>query len=142
MDPQYKPNLLQALTRSPFHPCSTLDPSSYFNKTNKQPSPDKNSANNSRLPNPDLFPYLSRTLAASEVKHRVKTEISDSESLDAVDAAAVMLSLKNGPRYRQKKEKSGIWQVITTSPSQDHTYSAASGDVLQCDEAFESDDDR
>lgn len=75
------------------------------------------------------------------MKQRVKSEVSD-DSLDAVDAAAVMLSLKNGPRYRQKKEKSGIWQVITTSPSQDHTYSAASGDALQSDEAFESDEDR
>jgi hypothetical protein len=30
---QFRPNLLQALTRSPFHPCSTLDKNAYVNKT-------------------------------------------------------------------------------------------------------------
>lgn len=68
----------------------------------------------------------------------VKTEVSD-DSLDEVDAAAVMLSLRNGPRYRQKKP---LYQVITTSPSQDHTYSAADNVNGSHDEAFESDDDR
>lgn len=133
VDQQYKPNLIQALTRSPFHPCSTLDPSTYLDKSH---SSQKNSM--SRLPNPDLYPYLSKKLASTVVK----SETSD-ESLDAVDAAAVMLSLKNGPRYRQKKEKAFYCQVITTSPSQDHTYSAAdSVDPLGNDEAFESDEER
>jgi forkhead box protein N len=98
----------------------------------------------SRLPNPELYPYLSRKLASAELNsnRHIKSEASD-ESLDAVDAAAVMLSLKNGPRYRQKKEKGLHCQVITTSPSQDHTYSAAdSVDPLGTDEAFESDDER
>ncbi|KYB27821.1 forkhead box protein N3 isoform X1 [Tribolium castaneum] len=142
VDQQYKPNLIQALTRSPFHPCSTLDPSTYFNNNNKSNlTPEKSSM--SRLPNPELYPYLSRKLASAELNNRnIKSENSD-ESLDAVDAAAVMLSLKNGPRYRQKKEKALYCQVITTSPSQDHTYSAAdSVDPLGTDEAFESDDER
>ena len=65
-----------------------------------------------------------------------RSETSD-DSLDAVDAAAVMLSLRNGPKYRQRK--SNMWQVITTSPSQDHTYSAAEN---LGDEAFESEDER
>lgn len=135
MDQQYKPNLIQALTRSPFHPCSALESSSYQLPYGK--STEKNSI--SRLPNPDLYPYLSRKLASAEFK--IKSETSD-ESLDAVDAATVMLSLKHGPRYRQKREKAMFCQVITTSPSQDHTYSAAdSMDPLATDEAFESDDD-
>lgn len=111
VDPQYRPNLLQAMTRSPYHPCSTLDPSAYFGNKSK-PIQEKTTAN--RLPNPELFPYLSSEM------NKFKSEISD-DSLDEVDAAAVMLSLRNGPRTRQKK----VWQVITTSPSQDHTYSAA-----------------
>jgi forkhead box protein N len=142
VDQQYKPNLIQALTRSPFHPCSTLDPSTYFNNNKNNSSPEKSSM--SRLPNPELYPYLSRKLASAELNsnRHIKSEASD-ESLDAVDAAAVMLSLKNGPRYRQKKEKGLHCQVITTSPSQDHTYSAAdSVDPLGTDEAFESDDER
>lgn len=68
----------------------------------------------------------------------VKSEVSD-DSLDAVDAATVMLSLRNGPRHRQKKP---LYQVITTSPSQDHTYSAADNVAGSNDEAFESDEDR
>lgn len=48
------------------------------------------------------------------------------ETLDAVDAAAVMLSLKNGISSNHKRDRNS-WQVITTSPSQDHTYSAADG---------------
>lgn len=95
------------------------------------------------MPNPELYPFLSRKLASTELINcrRIKSEASD-ESLDAVDAATVMLSLKNGPRYRQKREK-GHYQVITTSPSQDHTYSAADSlDPLGTDEIFESDDER
>lgn len=46
----------------------------------------------------------------------------EEDALNDVDAAAVMLSLRNGTNYRREK---GFWQVITTSPSQDHTYSAA-----------------
>lgn len=137
VDPQFRPNLLQALTRSPFHPCSTLDPTAYFNN-NRPTSSDKNGP--CRLPNPELFPYLSRTLAASEMKHQVKLEMSD-DSLDAVDAAAVMLSLKNGPRYRHRKEKVAF-QVITNSPSEDHTYSASENLTISTDEAFESDDEK
>lgn len=128
------------MTRSPFHPCSTLDPSSYFSKP--QSTQDKSSS--LRLPNPELFPFLSRKLAASDIKiepKEIKSEIYDSESLDAVDAAAVMLSLKNGPRLNNRKEKV-MWQVITTSPSQDHTYSAADNvDDGGVDEAFESDEE-
>ncbi|GJQ64959.1 hypothetical protein Trydic_g7125 [Trypoxylus dichotomus] len=131
VDQQYKPNLLQALTRSPFHPCSTLDPSVYFNKTKSYQ--EKANASTNRLPNPELFPYLSR-----EMNNMVKSEVSD-DSLDAVDAAAVMLSLRHGAS-RTKQKKNNVWQIITTSPSQDHTYSAAENNFV--DEAFESDEER
>ncbi|KAK9719038.1 Forkhead domain [Popillia japonica] len=132
VDQQYKPNLLQALTRSPFHPCSTLDPSVYFNKTKSHQ--EKTNVNTNRLPNPELFPYLAR-----EMNNMVKSEISD-DSLDAVDAAAVMLSLRHGASRPKQKKNMNMWQVITTSPSQDHTYSAAENNFV--DEAFESDEER
>lgn len=60
-----------------------------------------------------------------DVKHQNTNIVKQSDSLDDVDAAAVMLSLKNGTNY---KRDNGLWQVITTSPSQDHTYSAADAD--------------
>ncbi|KAL1489872.1 hypothetical protein ABEB36_013800 [Hypothenemus hampei] len=126
VDPQYKPNLIQALNRSPFHSYSTIDHKSTRTPSQSSPLPSRGS----NLPNPELFPFLSKKLAATGMlnkyeKSKVKTE--QEESLDAADAAAVMLSLKHATiRINIKQE---IHQVITTSPSQDHTYSAAdSGD--------------
>ncbi|XP_018333742.1 forkhead box protein N3-like [Agrilus planipennis] len=142
VDSQYRPNLLQALTRSPFHPCSTLDPTVYFNNNNNS----SNNNNHYRATNErndqkqlqTLFPYLSKTIGfSSENNVAVKKELSE-EPLDAVDAAAVMLSLKNGLRHPIKTEN----QVITTSPSQDHTYSVMEDLTILKDEAFESDDER
>ncbi|XP_065158667.1 uncharacterized protein [Atheta coriaria] len=127
VDQQYRPNLLQALTRSPFHPCSTLDPGDYYNKAKVAEK-----TYSSRLPNPEFFPFLS-----NEMSKLVKTENSDTESLDEADAAAVMLSLRNGPRQRANKR-----MIITNSPSQDHTYSAAENQNGSNDEAFESDEEK
>lgn len=143
VDPQYKPNLIQALNRSPFHPCASIDPTLYSlsSKTNQSSSrDDRNGLRGSNLPNPELFPFLSKKLAATGMAvdgGKVKREQQE-ESLDAADAAAVMLSLKHSARVNSVKQE---MQVITTSPSQDHTYSAAdSGDNE--DEAFESDEDK
>nr|CAH7731599.1 unnamed protein product [Callosobruchus chinensis] len=130
VDPQYKPNLIQALSRSPMHPCTSVEKngSPYrLAKSGQGAAAEKPSVY--RLPNPDLFPYLSRKLAASEMTYdasKVKVEeieIKKQEPLNEVDAAAVMLSLKNGTSNHRREKCS--WQVITTSPSQDHTYSAA-----------------
>lgn len=136
VDPQYKPNLIQALNRSPFHPVSTLE-SSY--QMEKPPANDRPSIY--RLPNPDLFPYLAKKLASTEmnghtaytprikmeeVRYKVDdTRIKMEDSLDAVDAAAVMLSLKNSQPKNLECHATDFLQVITNSPSQDHTYSAA-----------------
>ncbi|XP_045479053.1 forkhead box protein N2-like [Harmonia axyridis] len=142
VDPQYKPNLIQALTRSPFHPCSNLDTSSYLNnlKTKVEKVEKKSPQSISRLPDPQLFPYLSKTLASVEMGTPVKTEFSE-DSLDAVDAATVMLSLKNGPTMRQKKKS--VCQVVTTLPSQDHTYSAANSSMsVEKEEPFDCDNSR
>ncbi|CAG9864516.1 unnamed protein product [Phyllotreta striolata] len=155
VDPQYKPNLIQALNRSPFHPVSTLD-ASY--KTER--SPDKPSLY--RLPNPELFPYLARKLASAELSNgqaTVKLEaplqagVKTEDSLDAVDAAAVMLSLKHGQPNNGDGNVADFLQVITNSPSQDHTYSAADGESEHHDDRipkartcrridFEDDEDR
>lgn len=124
VDPQYKPNLIQALSRSPFHPCSPLEQSAQYRQTSAEKS-------TVRLPNPELFPYLARKLAlTTEINSQHFSPNTDvivkkEESLDDVDAAAVMLSLKNGAITNHYKRENGFMQVITTSPSQDHTYSAA-----------------
>uniref|UniRef100_A0A6P7G9V5 Forkhead box protein N3-like n=1 Tax=Diabrotica virgifera virgifera TaxID=50390 RepID=A0A6P7G9V5_DIAVI len=127
VDPKYKPNLIQALTRSPFHPISTLDTSSHIQKPAVNDKPPIH-----RLPNPEMLPYLARKLAATEMNnhiihnhviHSSAPRIKLEDSLDAVDAAAAMLSLKNSqPKNFDAKD---FLQVITNSPSQDHTYSAA-----------------
>lgn len=177
VDPLYRPNLLQALQKAPFHPYTTLERVSMVTnrvQVNNSPS---NSVNrndfvvvksNTRLPNPELFPFLSRRLAASGVEgmrtHEATradsdTTTDDADSLDDGDAeaATAMLALKHGPRIlsprridwfrrtdnedkaldmrnsRKKLRASKQTQdlpsgqmipVITTSPSEDHTYSA------------------
>ncbi|KAJ9596465.1 hypothetical protein L9F63_012504, partial [Diploptera punctata] len=186
VDPLYRPNLLQALQKAPFHPYTSFDRVSMV--TNRVHVNSSSSALNrnefvvikssSRLPNPDLFPYLSRRLAASADSD---TTTDDADSLDDVDAAAAMLALKHGPRMlapkkadwdeqpddgsaeqsrlldlrnpRKKARASRITQdvgkkeqmipVITTSPSEDHTYSAGPtvGTTCSPDEAFEDGSD-
>ncbi|KDR22393.1 forkhead box protein N3 [Zootermopsis nevadensis] len=180
VDPLYRPNLMQALQKAPFHPYTTLDRVSMVTNRVQVNSPlgavghsefvvIKSS---SRLPNPDLFPYLSRRLAASGVEGLRSRDVAadsdttttdDADSLDDVDAAAAMLALKHGPRMLTPKKvdwderpqgNDGVGQaclldirnprkktraskntqdtgrkekmipVITTSPSEDHTYSA------------------
>jgi hypothetical protein len=79
---------------------------------------------NSRLPNPVLFPYLSRRLAASGVEGLRSRDVAadsdatttdDADSLDDVDAAAAMLALKHGPRMlTPKKGMYKVWQERLT----------------------------
>lgn len=73
----------------------------------------------SRLPNPDLFPYLSRRLAASGVEGLRSRDVAadsdttttdDADSLDDVDAAAAMLALKHGPRMLTPKK--GMYRLL------------------------------
>lgn len=68
-------------------------------------------------------------------------EVTSDDSLDAVDAATVMLSLRNGPRHQHRKSKTSF-QIITNSPSEDHTYSAIENVVVSPDIAFESDEEK
>lgn len=73
-----------------------------------------------------------------EKKYDSTNVVKNEDSLNDVDAATVMLSLKNGINYRRDK---GFWQVITTSPSQDHTYSAADNvDETEKDTSLELED--
>nr|CAD7424229.1 unnamed protein product [Timema monikensis] len=161
VDPVYRPNLVQALKKAPFHPYSSLERVSVSNKSRSPGSPHRTEVlvakGNTRLPNPDLFPFLSRRLAASTAD--TTCLLSDMTPDDDVNAAAAMLALKHGNRMiaqkraewfrriqvqddstpvlldlRKKKTRASktpqggsndqMIPVITTSPSEDHTYSA------------------
>ncbi|XP_029660667.1 uncharacterized protein LOC115234075 isoform X1 [Formica exsecta] len=119
VDAQYRPNLIQALSRAPFPPPTTQNLSS-------SEKPPRKCAN-TRLPDPILFPYLSKRLASSNISDSAETEIDS----DVDAAAAAMLSFKHGPiilnhnkdRKRKLPESEKLVPVITRSSSEDHTYS-------------------
>ncbi|XP_034255685.1 forkhead box protein N3-like [Thrips palmi] len=171
VDPVFRPNLLQSISKAPVNSLTFLErPSSHLmNLNGPEPKSNGNSlkylgSNSqkgqnkvSRLPNAELFPFLSRRLAASGVEipgvSRLEIEGETDDEEDEVDAAQAMLSLKHGPRvlgsktediYKrpyirkmnsQRTRKSSISvPVITSSPSEDHTYSA--GASLSPDEAY------
>ncbi|KAF8793607.1 forkhead box protein N3-like [Argiope bruennichi] len=151
IDPEFRPNLLQALQKAPsmanleFSHFSYLSPAYCQNgRTESEVKPCLlvSSQEAIQIPSPELFPFLSRRLASS---------MKDPE----VDAAATMLTLKNGPnlslhnmsdesendsiqcsqwfprkRLRLKPTSHGakkpkVKPIIITSPSEDHTYSAS-----------------
>lgn len=85
VDAQYRPNLIQALSRAPFPPPTSQNLSS-------SEKPPRKCAN-TRLPDPVLFPYLSKRLASSNINDSAETEIDS----DVDAAAAAMLSFKHGP---------------------------------------------
>lgn len=84
VDAQYRPNLMQALSRAPFPPPTTQ------NLSVSEKAPKKCAS--TRLPDPVLFPYLSKRLASSNIDN-AETEIDS----DVDAAAAAMLSFKHGP---------------------------------------------
>ncbi|XP_066593851.1 forkhead box protein N3-like isoform X2 [Prorops nasuta] len=118
VDAQYRPNLIQALSRAPFPPPTAQNIS----------SPEKTQKKNvsTRLPDPILFPYLSKRLASSNIVDSPETDVDS----DVDAAAAAMLSFKHGPiilnhsKDRKKKsEPEKLVPIITRSSSEDHTYS-------------------
>ncbi|XP_076758118.1 forkhead box protein N3 isoform X4 [Xylocopa sonorina] len=119
VDAQYRPNLIQALSRAPFPPPTAQTLSS------PEKPPKKNTG--TRLPDPILFPYLSKRLASSNITDNTDTEVDS----DVDAAAAAMLSFKHGPiilnhnkdRKRKIPESEVLVPVITRSSSEDHTYS-------------------
>ncbi|XP_076365868.1 uncharacterized protein LOC143254606 [Tachypleus tridentatus] len=101
IDSQFRPNLLQALRKSPSSTFSHMPSLDYIlrfsqskaNNTCAKSLPLAPTLSNN-LPSPELFPYLSKRLNVSTVK--------DPE----VDAAATMLALKNGPCVPDMNSKS------------------------------------
>lgn len=216
VEPQYRPNLIQALTRSPFHPCSTWEKhaKNLINPASESPGSkvrsvltkssikyvftifnSQQSNGSARLPNPEHFPFLSRRLAAAmesydeEGQSRASTPSTNyempqnyttngmviyqnnnsiiingnlpnselmsrelnAETIDDVNAATAMLALKHGPKIFTEGIPFAHPPVITTSPSEDHTYSAFTGgkngtdnnsNGTSSDAAYESSEER
>lgn len=171
IDPEFRPNLLQAMRKTPCFPYTHLNwaapstPHSVPSQDNgdKALSPDPSQAQNN-VPSPTLFPFLSKRLAASSTKDQ-----------DVDTAAAAMLALQNVPSilpplsdeedeeeeddgYRDSPPSPVVFSkkqlrlrnrsgegpqtpvsanatVITSSPSEDHTYSASLSNGLGGDSA-------
>ncbi|KAK3918574.1 Forkhead box protein N3 [Frankliniella fusca] len=173
VDSVFRPNLLQSISKAPVNNLTFLERTSnnFLNPGNSEMKTVGNSSKQmsnvnhktpskaSQLPNAELFPFLSRRLAASGVeipgviRFGENNEGDSEDEEDEVDAAQAMLSLKHGPRvlgsktediYKrsyvrkmnsQRTRKSSIVvPVITSSPSEDHTYSA--GATMSPDEAY------
>lgn len=62
VEQQYRQNLIQALTRSPFHPCATIDKTPYKTSSRSQDAT-SNSTKNGRPVDAELFPRLSKFMA-------------------------------------------------------------------------------
>ncbi|XP_055614283.1 forkhead box protein biniou isoform X2 [Uranotaenia lowii] len=215
VEPQYRPNLVQALSRSPFHAGSGIDKTTYKamqQQAAQQRSTDSPTSSVGSSYSKDTFPYLTsrlapgveaaqnglslQHLASHHVSHpdlegddfsRSSTPIDydaggdlphhhhngsnsyhaayhlaqhgplpmstsvtlngspvvgvnghhpsgdglnrdwSADTLEDVNAATAMLALKHGPKIFAEAFHSGTPPVITTSPSEDHTYSAGRG---------------
>lgn len=93
VDAQYRPNLLQALSRSPFPPPKGTNLPGSDKPAEKNNANNQRKVTNTRLPDPVLFPYLSKRLASSNIGDN--TEVEFDSDVDA--AAAAMLAFKHGP---------------------------------------------
>ncbi|XP_042210518.1 uncharacterized protein LOC121858274 isoform X2 [Homarus americanus] len=126
VDPAYRPNLLQALSKTPFHPYSNLDriymvstKAAYNNRqlgetVGNQGSVVRTAVNvetpvispskpaGANVPDPELFPYLARRLGSSTVGGLGTLGTTGVGTpapgvhSEDVDAAAAMLALKHG----------------------------------------------
>ncbi|KAL0266758.1 UNVERIFIED_CONTAM: hypothetical protein PYX00_009210 [Menopon gallinae] len=150
VDPQYRPNLLNALSKAPYHPCASLDrpakppilPSTTLPVQQQELIAIKSQ---NRLPNPELFPYLSKRLAASEADRINEAEERSNGSHDTYSREYVQQKYM---RKRLKMRGDELIPLISTSPSEDHTYTVEYPSVnfkqsqpVSPDEAYDSNDD-
>uniref|UniRef100_A0A1L8DMZ5 Putative serine/threonine-protein kinase ddb g0282963 isoform x1 n=1 Tax=Nyssomyia neivai TaxID=330878 RepID=A0A1L8DMZ5_9DIPT len=173
VEQQYRQNLIQALTRSPFHPFSTnFDKTVYKTQQGSNDSSSASKSSSGRPLNASLTPRLSKFMAEldappeppasppieDEYRHltsysyyengtnamlnvlvnenggsapssnggspeKIVRDWSADSSIEDVNAATAMLALKHGPKVFAESFQNGR-PVITSSPSEDHTYSA------------------
>ncbi|XP_037051527.1 uncharacterized protein LOC119085200 isoform X2 [Bradysia coprophila] len=170
VEQQYKQNLIQALTRSSYHPCSNSLEKSPFKVSPRPAESPPGFKPGTRPLDADLFPRLSKFMAEmvsnDDTPSPPGTPIEDDyhqqiynnnnnnsssnknvilsvatgghivynneriardwgvDSIDDVNAATAMLALKHGPKVFNESFRNGHPPIITSSPSEDHTYSA------------------
>lgn len=155
IDPDYRPNLLQALRKTPYHPYHQLQ----MLASNQSAQTNANNLSSSQCnakpvplapklgPNslsPHLFPFLSKRLAQSRCDldsdiHDVAYTLmsmkgfnnqNSGQSADvenSSETSRVKLKRKQrGVPYGPVRKKMSGPIICTTSPSEDHTYSATS----------------
>lgn len=148
IDPDYRPNLLQALRKTPYHPYHQLQM-----LANPQPQPQYTYIHDGKqitgpLPlsprmgpntvSPHLFPFLSKRLAQSN-NNDIDSDIQDVAqtlvSLKGLSTKDNNNSMLQRIRMKRKQRQLGSRSlkrrhledvVFTTNPSEDHTYSATS----------------
>ncbi|XP_065344285.1 forkhead box protein N3-like isoform X2 [Cloeon dipterum] len=122
VDHCYRPNLLQALKKVPYHPYMQLERFQALNNNNNNTIPNSQSCRlgnveseppvvslvgRSNMLNPDLFPFLTQRLAAAGLQvpgaytrhhNPPPPPPVHIESQEDVNAATAMLALKHGPR--------------------------------------------
>ncbi|XP_074652682.1 forkhead box protein N3-like isoform X2 [Tubulanus polymorphus] len=149
IDPEYRPNLLQALRKTPYHPYHQLQmlanpqqTQSYSNSSLNSPKPMPLSQRiNFNTPSPHLFPFLSKRLAQSKINSESDIDVANA-LVSLKGSAQYMYRVSDNPRLkpliplnnnglREKfwpypKRRPGSPVIFTTSPSEDHTYSASS----------------
>ncbi|XP_076464037.1 uncharacterized protein LOC143296135 [Babylonia areolata] len=144
IDPEFRPNLLQALRKTPYHPyqqlqmMSSMVPQQQVHHVQGLPSAFRAMPLTQRpVPNtvsPHLFPFLSRRLAQSNVDREMQdvanvlvslsSKNSSGMSSDASDASGPV-----SPRSRMKRKIYGPPKrqgpfIITPAPCPEHNYSS------------------
>ncbi|XP_062558644.1 uncharacterized protein LOC134223492 isoform X2 [Armigeres subalbatus] len=79
-----------------------------------------NGLSNGYIPSGSMILPNGQTVPAAEIIGRDWS----ADTIDDVNAATAMLALKHGPKIFTEGFQNGTPPVITTSPSEDHTYSA------------------
>lgn len=155
VDPNFRPNLLQALRRTPYHPYHQMQMVSSANNTHGSLNGQVHNLRNSfNEPSPHLFPFLSQRLA--------QTKVADSSDIDVANALVQLkrsvvsrrpLHCRNGwdgghsrspspPDFGLEREKRTLRRklrasrcrspvVCTTNPSTDHTYSLTDDQIQE-----------
>ncbi|CAI9719221.1 forkhead box protein N3-like [Octopus vulgaris] len=154
IDPDYRPNLLQALRKTPYHPYhqlqmlagnQTAQANSNSNQYNVKPVPLAPKFSPNSLSLSHLFPFLSKRLAQSGCDtdsdiHDVAYTLMSMKGLNKQNSRRsgdVENSGENNTRLKLKRKQRGAPYgpvrkkqagpiVCTSSPSEDHNYSATS----------------
>ncbi|KAK3092446.1 hypothetical protein FSP39_002930 [Pinctada imbricata] len=144
IDPDYRPNLLQALRKTPYHPYHQLQmlanpqPPRIYAIQNGGPALPLSPRFGPNTISPHLFPFLSRRLAQSnyDIDRDIQDVAHTLVSLKGLGSDASKSPESESERMRLKRKQRQLTasiikrrhvekMVFTIYPSEDHTYSVA-----------------